>query len=1088
MRRVLVFLLLLVLMIAPSQAWAIEHDVDANARYLSDYRNIPGIDQADINAIETMKAAGTKFTYGTMLCSEAFEHKDGVRGGFSIALCDMLSKMFGIPFEHQFYDWDPLITDLDNHMLDFSGELTATPERRERYFMTDAIYERTIKIFTHRNAPSLREIAQERKLRFAVLDGVVTGEQVLAVTDYPAELSYVSDYETAARQISSGLIDAFFEEAPAVYYFEAYTFLAIDDYFPLIYSPVSMTTANPEYAPIINVMQKYLEHGGIHHLAQLYFDGNINYIQHKLYASLTQPERDYIDAHNAMNESIPISAITDNYPISFYNDQEHTFQGIAMDILDEVSLYSGLQFNVITKPDMPPPDLVDIVDRGEAKLITGITRDRDFEERFLWPDQYFAQNQYAMLALSEHPDVAINQILYAKVGLLYDSPFADIYLQWFPDSDNTTYYSTSDEVFAALKSGEIDFFMASQNSLLSQSNYREQPGFKSSIVFDQYMDFYFAFNKDDALLRSIVNKAQYLSDIDTINNRWMRKLFDYRNRMLRDMIPMLIGFLSVLSISLIALFMLHLKNKKLGKNLENLVEVRTKELAEKTATVTAMFSSIPDLIFCKDLTGRFTQVNSSFARFMDAQPEDLIGKSNEEVLIGDDIRAYGIQTDHDIIRSGEMKVFEEELYSPYMDKQRLFETIKTPVRNEDGRLVGVMGIARDITDRKAIEAEALIASQAKSEFLARMSHEIRTPLNAIMGMAQIARNRIHEPDKAIHSIDEIDTASAHLLNVINDILDMSKIESGKFEIGVEPFSLAGAMSEIQSMMAPKCKEKYITFDTNIHKLPDTYLLGDKLRINQVLINLLGNAIKFTKAQGVIRFMIEPEPEQDGCMRVKFTVADTGIGMSKEQLGKLFTAFEQADSSIARRFGGTGLGLAISQNLVKLMGGEIKVESEPNKGSTFYFTLDLPVSDVSVTKVEEIDYATLDFTGKHILLAEDIEINRVILQELLSFTHAQIDEAGNGEIALQKFEQSEIGYYDLVLMDIQMPVMGGYEATTAIRRLDRADAQSMPILAMTANAYKNDIDKALAVGMNGHLSKPIDLPVLMSTLKRFLMKG
>jgi signal transduction histidine kinase/ActR/RegA family two-component response regulator len=376
--------------------------------------------------------------------------------------------------------------------------------------------------------------------------------------------------------------------------------------------------------------------------------------------------------------------------------------------------------------------------------------------------------------------------------------------------------------------------------------------------------------------------------------------------------------------------------------------------------------------------------------------------------------------------------------------------------------------------QKAAEA----ASMAKSAFLANMSHEIRTPLNAVMGMALIARKSA-ENLKTLSAVTEIETASRHLLGVLNNVLDMSKIESGKFELVHEAFFLKHAMNEVKELITLRCTEENISLETNIDDLKNISILGDKLRLNQILINLLGNAVKFTSENGNIVFAISVLEENEETVKVHFKVSDNGIGMSEEQTTRLFQSFSQADSSIFNRFGGTGLGLSISQNLAQMMGGEITVSSKPDEGSSFQFTVDFSKTE----KAEDSASGELmpDFSGKRLLLVEDVEINRYILMELLADTHIEIDEAVNGEEAVSAFDSKPVNYYSLIFMDIQMPVLDGYEATRRIRNLDHLDAKTVPIIAMTANAYKEDIEKALAAGMNGHLSKPININAILQVL-------
>jgi PAS domain S-box-containing protein len=544
--------------------------------------------------------------------------------------------------------------------------------------------------------------------------------------------------------------------------------------------------------------------------------------------------------------------------------------------------------------------------------------------------------------------------------------------------------------------------------------------------------------------------------------------------------------IAVFAVAFFALLVICLKNISLRKELERLVELRTHALEMKASTLSTIFSVIPDLMFCKDKYGRYTQCNKSFEQYVDMSESDIRLRTDWEIF-GEEhelCRAYKA-IDEAIMRDGVPKTVEEEIYSARLGKRRLFETIKIPLVQR-GDIAGVVGISRDITDRKALEEAALVASKAKSDFLSRVSHEIRTPLNAIIGMTHIVRNNLSDTKKALESINEISVASSHLLGIVNDVLDMAKIESGKFEISPGPFFLGTALSEVVSIMSQKCNEKHIAFETNLNELPNVCLIGDKMRLNQVLINILGNSVKFTGTEGRINFMVNVVYDDPEGMRLGFVLSDNGIGMSEEQRSKLFAPFEQTDRSIAGRFGGTGLGLAISQNLVNMMGGVINVTSGVGAGSTFSFELYFQKGEEAPEEDTYSECCCLDLSGRRILLAEDIDINRLILQEFLADTGVAIDEATNGQEALTAFEASSPGFYDLIFMDIQMPIMDGYEATKHIRALQRPDAQIIPIIAMTANAYQEDIHAAFMAGMNGHISKPIKPEIVMKTLSELLM--
>ena len=376
-------------------------------------------------------------------------------------------------------------------------------------------------------------------------------------------------------------------------------------------------------------------------------------------------------------------------------------------------------------------------------------------------------------------------------------------------------------------------------------------------------------------------------------------------------------------------------------------------------------------------------------------------------------------------------------------------------------------------------------SQVKSDFLSNMSHEIRTPLNAVIGMAEIA-HKATELSRKDYCISKIKDASQHLMGVISDILDMSKIEAGKLELDIEPISPLEMLERIKDVFFFRCQEKNIEFSITLENIPE-YINSDGQRISQVIANLVSNAIKFTPNSGTVSLIARKigETDEEGFVSLEFIVKDTGIGISEEGQTKIFQSFQQADKSISKKYGGTGLGLAISKRIVNILGGDIFVKSQLEQGSEFSFIIRAQLADPSKTidtKTEGIE--TFDFKSKTLLLVEDININREIVLAFLEPSGIRIIEAENGEEAVDIFEKnaSEI---DIILMDIQMPVMSGYEATQKIRSLSIAKAETVPIIAMTANVFKEDIDKCFEVGMNGHLGKPIDVVEVLEHFKKYL---
>ena len=390
------------------------------------------------------------------------------------------------------------------------------------------------------------------------------------------------------------------------------------------------------------------------------------------------------------------------------------------------------------------------------------------------------------------------------------------------------------------------------------------------------------------------------------------------------------------------------------------------------------------------------------------------------------------------------------------------------------------------------------ASIAKSEFLSRMSHEIRTPMNGIIGMTEIARQNSNDSEKVDDCLKKVSLSSKHLMSLINDVLDMSKIESGKIQLKNELFDLRLFLENIENIYSVQAEEKGIDFDISLSGKIDKFIVGDSLRLNQILTNLLSNAFKFTPNGGKIVLGIEELKHEEDTVLLRFSVKDTGIGIKEENLEKIFEAFEQENAEISHKFGGTGLGLSIVRRFSELMGGSVTVHSEYGKGAEF--SVDLPFGvtensqmlDWKTDKTADqsgIENKTYDFSGKHILLAEDNELNREIAVELLGAgTGAIIDEAEDGEMAVDIFAASEVNYYDLILMDIQMPHMDGFEATRRIRAMERPDAAKVPIFAMTANAFAEDEEKSRQAGMNAHLSKPLEISAVLAAMNEILNRS
>ena len=391
-------------------------------------------------------------------------------------------------------------------------------------------------------------------------------------------------------------------------------------------------------------------------------------------------------------------------------------------------------------------------------------------------------------------------------------------------------------------------------------------------------------------------------------------------------------------------------------------------------------------------------------------------------------------------------------------------------------------ISAIIQNRLNLERHDLSA-KAKSDFLARMSHEIRTPMNGIIGMTEIALKDGQTEERRIDCLRKIEYSSEYLLGLINDILDMSKIESGKMRLIEEKCNLMEMIQGLRPLLEAKLNENNIQYIADI-QLKNRWFMADSLRLNQVLVNLLGNALKYSRPDGHVWLTVRETEEEKGFSNLYFQVRDDGIGIAPEKQQLIFRQFEQADNSENARKQGTGLGLAISRRIVRMMDSDIKLESEPGKGSSFSFNVKLqPVSGEKTTVTSQPE--EISFPGKRILVVEDNELNMEIICTILENYGIETEQAVNGKEAVRRMEESVPGYYDMIFMDIMMPEMDGLEATRTIRNLDREDCKKIPIYAMSANAFDEDVKRSLASGMNGHLSKPVNLQVLEKTLQKVL---
>jgi len=544
----------------------------------SSYQDIPGVTQEDILAVEAIKEKREVFVYGMLESIEAFQAEPGQINGYAALFCEYLSHLFGVPFKLEIYEWDDLLAGLESGSIDFTGEMTATEERRNTYYMTNVIAERSIKSFRMKNSLPLSEIAELRPLRYAVLKGTTTVGEISRYLDEKAEIFLISNVTEAYENLKSKQIDVFFDENVAEAVFDIHGDVVAEPFFPLTYSSVSMSTQNLELKPIISVAQKMLQADGLGYLTWLYSKGYLQYVRHRLLMySLNEEEREYI----RKNPVVPYLMEYDNYPMSFYNKYEGQWQGIFLDVLEEIEALTGISFRLVNKPYTEWPDLLKMLEEGKASVISELISSKDRQGNFLWPKTSILQDKYALISNESLHDVNINEILRMRVGLMRGTAHAELFKSWFPNHSKSIEYESTVASFKALEMNEVDMVMASQYLLLFLTNYMEIPGYKINVLFDLPYESSLGLNKNEAILCSIIDKTLEQIDLKKVSGKWTRKTFDYRTKLAQSRLPWFVGVSVLLFCVIVLLLVLYRRILSEEKRLGLLVQERTAELDEQ---------------------------------------------------------------------------------------------------------------------------------------------------------------------------------------------------------------------------------------------------------------------------------------------------------------------------------------------------------------------------------------------------------------------------------------------------------------------------------------------------------------------------
>jgi PAS domain S-box-containing protein len=1079
MKKLLIpFILLSVLFSACEKIESKQPGVDF--QYIS-FREIPGVTDEEIKAIEALQKNSASFTIGMPLSTEAFEGENGEIRGYTALLCKWLTNLFGISFQPRLYKWLDMLDGLEKKEIAFTAELTATPERLEVFYMTSDIASRPLIQYRLADSRPFSEIARDRPIRcgFIVSRPVMLRTVISTMESGTYEVVLLDDASLVYDALKSGEIDAFYYSDTVEANFVRYNDVVDSNFQPLLYRPASLATQDQSLLPVISVVEKALEYGALRYLVELYNTGYREYMLYKMSVKLNDEERRYIQDHPVIH----FAAENANYPVSFYNSREGQWQGIAFDVLREVEALTGLRFERVNDNNSSWSAILRMLEVDEASMVTELMYTPDRDGKFLWSDTANMVSYSALISKTDLRNIVPNEILFMRVGLITGYGHTDLFRKWFPNHFHTREYESTLAAFDALDRDEVDLVMTSSHELLIMTHYMERPGYKINYLFDNSFNSTFGFNRDNAVLRSIIDKSLRLIDTKMIADQWMRKTYDYRSKLAQAQRPWFIGS-SVLFLGVLALLaVMFYRSRQTGKRLRILVGKRTEELELKNITLTTLFDSIPDLVFTLDTALLFTQCNKSFLEHFGFTKEYIINKGEDSLGISAEAAQEHNIWNRRVIEEGHTFVIEERI--PRVDGTvPLYETVKAPLML-NGEVVGVLGIAHDITRRKEMEETALAASRSKSAFLANMSHEIRTPMNSIIGFSELAMDD-NIPPKTRDYLEKIQTNAQWLLQIINDILDVSKVESGKIELENIPFDMHDLLASCRTLVMPKAVEKGILLhfyaEPSIGKKP----LGDPTRLRQVFVNLLSNAVKFTNA-GIVKIHSSITGVTENTVSMHFDVKDSGIGMTPEQVGRIFEPFTQAETGTTRKYGGTGLGLVITKSIVELMGGELSVESAPGVGSKFSFDLTFETVDMTDEDfhrknivLNKIDKPS--FEGE-VLLCEDNVMNQQVICEHLARVGLKTVVADNGKIGVDmvrsRMEKGE-KQFDLIFMDMHMPVMDGLEAAAKIMEL----TTEIPIVAMTANVMSNDLEVYKTSGINDCVGKPFTSQELWRCLMKY----
>ena len=1040
------------------------------ASSIMSYRDIPGITSREIREIEQLKTFRSSLNIVNVPSAEGFLRPDGTYGGFAPMFCDLLSGLFGILFVQEFNTYEYIINGLVNRTVDFNGDLTPTYDRQRQFYMTNPIAERSLGVFFHGDYGKIKNETDLNGLRAGFYEDTIMAESILKM--YPLldlEIVKLKNIKEVVDNLRSGAIDVFIMDASIAYYFLDFPDIHSKVLFPLVYNTISLTTGNPELEPVISAINKYIDSGGIDILYELHKTGSQEYAKFEFNVSLTEEEKVYYDLLVADGSGIPIALEFDNYPICFYNENDREYQGIAVDILKEISLLTGIKFNVVTEIDTSWSVIFEKLKAGEVALVSELRYSDSRRDNFLWADDPYATSNFILMSKSNFPNLEIFQVDRATVGIARDTVYDELFNTWFPGNTNAVYYDTHDKALRALEKGEIDLLVESDFGLFAQMNLREKPGYKANIQFNSPVsESYFGFNINEEIISSIISKAQKYINTERIVKDWTTRVFDYSRKFAQERYVYMSIISLVLASLLIAVVFIFIKNNKINRAL-------VKEANEVSSAKSDFLAKMSHEIR--------TPLNAILGMAELALREDELENSHRHIYTIKQAGANLLAIINDILDFSKIESGKMEIFPEYYHFASLMNDVITIIRM---RVI-------DTYIRFVVNIDSNIPSELYGD---------ETRIRQVL--LNLLSNAVKYTKKGFVSFSV--TGEIEDGNRIN--LSMEVMDSG---IGIRPEDVKKLFSE------------FVQVDTSDNAGIEGTGLG--LVITRKILSLMDGEIQVTSEYGIgstftvklpqrfrsrekLASVENPEEkhiivyERRDIFAESITKTITNLGVNCEissnktdflnKLAKKKYSFIFISASLYEN----------SQNIISEYEASSKIvlltefgESTRKEGKII---LAMPAHSISIANIlngisefysyKEDMESLFSFTAPdaRVLVVDDIKTNLTVTEGLLMRYNMKVDLCKSG---IEAIEAVKIRQYDLIFMDHWMPNMDGVETTKQIRALGEVSSyyKSVPIIALTANAISGTQDMFMANGFNGFLAKPIDTFKLSDIIEKWIPK-